>query len=46
MIQSCNGSNKKSQKLKNENFVKSSYSMMMEEFEYCNLIKQLNEEEN
>jgi hypothetical protein len=29
---------------KNENFTKSSYSMMMEELEYCNLFRQLNEE--
>jgi hypothetical protein len=43
MIQSCNGSNQKSQKLEDENFVKSSYSMMMKKFEYCNLIRQLNE---
>jgi hypothetical protein len=31
VIQSCNVSNQKSQTLK-ENFTKSSYSMMMEEF--------------
>jgi hypothetical protein len=30
VIQSCNGSNQKSQFLKDENFIKSSYSMMME----------------
>ncbi len=41
MIQSCNGSNKKSQFIENENFTKSSYSMMMEEFEYRSLLKQL-----
>jgi hypothetical protein len=40
--QSCNGSNQKSKFLENENFTKSSYSMMMEEFEYHNLFKQLN----
>ncbi len=45
MIQSCNGPNKKSQTLENENFTKPSYSMMMEEYEYCNLIKQLNDEQ-
>jgi hypothetical protein len=41
VIQSCNGSNKKSQFIENENFTKSSYSMMMEEFEYRSLLKQL-----
>jgi hypothetical protein len=30
VIQSCNGSNQKSKFLKDENFTKSSYSMMME----------------
>ncbi len=45
VIQSRNGSNQKSQFLKDENFTKSSYSMMMEEFEYCGLLKQLNEEQ-
>jgi hypothetical protein len=30
IIQSCNWSNQKSQFLKHENFIKSSYSMMME----------------
>jgi hypothetical protein len=44
VIQSCNGSNQKLQILKDENFTKSSYSMMMEEFEYHNLLIQLNEE--
>ncbi len=44
VIQSCNGSNQKSQFLKDENFTKSSYSMM-EEFEYCSLFRQLNEEQ-
>jgi hypothetical protein len=34
MIELCNGSNKKSQKLEDEYFTKSSYFMMMEEFEY------------
>jgi hypothetical protein len=33
VIQSCNGSNQKSQFLEDENFTKSSYSMMMEEFQ-------------
>jgi len=42
VIQSCNGSNKKSKFLEDENFTKSSYSMMMEEFEYRNVLKQLN----
>jgi hypothetical protein len=45
VIQSCNESNQKSQFLKDGNFTKSSYSMMMEEFEYYSLLKQLNEEE-
>jgi len=44
VIQSHNVSNQKSQILEDENFTKSAYSMMMEEFEYCNLLKQLNEE--
>ncbi len=43
-IQSCNGSNQKSQFLEDENFTKSSYSIMMENFEYCSLFRQLNEE--
>jgi hypothetical protein len=43
MIQSHNGLNQKSQMLKDETFTKSSYSMMMEEHEYHNLIKELNE---
>jgi hypothetical protein len=38
IIQSCNGSNQKSQILKDENFTKLSYSMMMEEFEYLGLL--------
>jgi len=38
------GSNQESQILEDENFTKSSYSTMMEEFEYCGLFKQLNEE--
>ncbi len=42
MIQSRNVSNQKSQTLK-ENFTKSSYSMMMEKFEYRSLLRQLNE---
>ncbi len=31
--------------LKNENFTKSSYSMMIENFEYCSLLGQLNDEQ-
>ncbi len=38
VIQSHSGSNQKSQFLKDENFTKSSYSMMMEEFEYFRLL--------
>jgi hypothetical protein len=45
VIQSCNGSNQKSQTLEDDNFTKSSYSMMMEEFEYHNLIIKINEEQ-
>ncbi len=44
IIQSCNGSNQKSRYLKDENFIKSPYSMMMEKFEYLSLLRQLNEE--
>jgi hypothetical protein len=44
VIQSWNGLKQKSQFLKDENFTKSSYSMMMEKFEYRNLFGQLNEE--
>jgi hypothetical protein len=44
VIQSRNVSNQKSQTLKDENFTKFSYSMIMEEFEYCGLLRQLNEE--
>ncbi len=44
VIQSHDVSNQKSSILKDENFIKFSYFMMMEEFEYCNLLKQLNEE--
>ncbi len=44
MIQSRNVSNQKSQTLEDENFTKSSYSMIMEEFEYRSLFRQLNEE--
>jgi hypothetical protein len=44
VIQSCNGSNQKSQILKDVNFTKSLYSMMMEDFEYHSLLLQLNEE--
>ncbi len=45
VIQSCNESNQKSQFLKDENFTKSSYSMMMEKFQYRSLLRQLNEEQ-
>jgi hypothetical protein len=45
VIQSCNGSNQKSQFLKDEKFTKSSYSMTMEEFEYCNSLRQVNKEQ-
>jgi len=38
VIQSHNGSNQKSQFLKDENFIKSSYSMMIEKFEYHNYL--------
>jgi len=38
------GSNQESQILEDEKFTKSSYSTMMEEFEYCGLFKQLNKE--
>jgi hypothetical protein len=44
VIQSRNGSNKKSQFLEDENFTKSSYSTMMEKFEYRSSLRQLNEE--
>jgi hypothetical protein len=43
VIQSPNGLNQKLQILKDENFTKSSCSMMMEEFEYHSLLIQLNE---
>ncbi len=39
VIRSHNVSNQKSQILKDENFIKSSYSIMMQEFEYCNFLK-------
>jgi hypothetical protein len=39
VIQSHNGSIRKSIFSKDENFTKSSYSIMMEEFGYCNLFK-------
>jgi hypothetical protein len=39
VIQSCNGSNQKSRFLKDENFTKLSYSMIMEKFEYHILFK-------
>jgi hypothetical protein len=42
VIQSRNVSNQKSQTIKNDNFIKSSYSMRMEEFEYCSLLRKLN----
>jgi hypothetical protein len=45
VIQSCNGSKQKTQFLKDENFTKSSYSMMMEKFEYGSLLRQSNEEQ-
>ncbi len=45
VIQSCNGSNQKSQTLEDENFTKSSYYMIIENFEYCSLLRQLNEEQ-
>jgi hypothetical protein len=41
VTQSHNVSNQKSSILKDEIFTKSSYFMMMEEFEYCNLFKKL-----
>jgi hypothetical protein len=44
VIRSCSGSNQKSQFLNDENFSKSSYSMIMEDFEYRSLLRQLNEE--
>jgi len=44
VIQSCNGSNKKSQISEDDYFTKSPFSMMREIFEYHNLVKQLNEE--
>jgi hypothetical protein len=44
VIQSHNVSNQKWHTLKDENFTKLSYSMMMEEFEYHNLLRKLNEE--
>ncbi len=45
MIQWRNVSNKKSQTVEDENFIKFSYSMMMKEFEYHTLFKRLNEEQ-
>jgi hypothetical protein len=45
IIQSHNRSNKKLQFLEYENFTKSSYSMMMEKFEYRIIFRQLNEEQ-
>jgi hypothetical protein len=45
VIQSCNESNQKPQFIEDGNFTKLSYSMMMEEFEYCSLLQQLNEEQ-
>jgi hypothetical protein len=42
IIQSCNGSNQKSQFLEDDhNFTKSPYSMMIEEFEYCSLLTKI-----
>ncbi len=43
MIQSCNISHQISQILKDEIFIKSSYFIKMKKFEYCSLLKQLNE---
>lgn len=40
MSQSCNGKNNFKKKEKDENFT---YSMMMEEYKYHNLVRQLNE---
>jgi hypothetical protein len=45
VIESCNGSNKKSQTLEDDNFTKSPYSIMIEEFEYHNLSIKINEEQ-
>jgi hypothetical protein len=45
VIQSHTISNQKSKTLEDENFIISSYFMMMKEFEYCILLKQLNEEQ-
>jgi len=45
VIQSCNGSKLKSQFLEDGNVTKSSYSMIMEIFEYCSLLRQVNEEQ-
>jgi hypothetical protein len=42
VIQSHNGSNRKSIFKKDENFTKSFYSIIMEEFEYYNLFRKLN----
>jgi hypothetical protein len=44
VIQSCNGSNEKSQILEDDNFTKSPFSMMKENFEHHNLVKKLIEE--
>jgi hypothetical protein len=44
VIQSRNRSNQKLQILKDEIIIKSSYSMM-EKFEYCNLVKQISEDQ-
>jgi hypothetical protein len=44
VIQPHNVSYQKSQTLEDENFTKFSHSMTMEEFEYHNFLKQLNEE--
>jgi hypothetical protein len=45
VIQSCNESNQKSQFLEDENFIKPSYSLMMEKFEYRNLFRHLNDKQ-
>jgi hypothetical protein len=39
-------SNQESQTLEDENFTKSSYSMMMGEFEYHSFFRQLNEKKD
>ncbi len=46
VIQSCNGSNQKSQTLEDDNFTKSWYSMIMKKFKYHNLTRKINEEQS